>query len=207
MNHYTRVVFSLFAGITSSMSVRAQLCVGGGFGTFHIPGASQPFRVFGPTLRIENLPENGRVVPYLDISYFSKSEPEGTTELYNSNGMPIGGASVTTKFSYIYNQLGFKCLLGADPDEKKIIPYVGGGVALIYARQSTSFQSTFDAPGYAHGSFLYGFHFNAGIQYNVKAVVFELRGNLDIILKPLVDAESNILTNLRLSASIPITKH
>jgi hypothetical protein len=207
MNHYYRVFFLLFAGIAISVNVHSQLCIGAGFGTFHIPGASDPFRVFGPTLRIEHLPENGRCVPYLDISYFSKSEPEGTTELYNANGMPIGAASVTTKFSYIYNQLGFKCLLGSDPDEKKVVPYIGGGMAFIYARQSTSFLSTVNAPDNVQGSFLYGFHFNAGIQYNVKAVVLELRGNLDIILKPLVDAESNILTNLRLSVTVPITKY
>ncbi len=207
MTHPKNVVFLFIIYIIISVSARSQLCVGGGFGTFHVPGASTPFRVFGPTLRIEHLPENGRIVPYLDISYFSKSFSEGSTEIYNGNGVPQGSANVNTKFSYIYNQLGFKVMLGGDADEKKVVPYLGAGAALIYARQSTSYQSTFDVPDDKSWSFLYGFHFSAGIQYNVQSVVFELRGNLDIILKPLVDDVSNILTNLRLSATIPITKN
>jgi hypothetical protein len=52
----------------------------------------------------------------------------------------------------------------------------------------------------------YGFSFNAGVQYNIKPVVLELRGNFDLVVKQLDhDDVSNILTNLRLCITVPIT--
>jgi hypothetical protein len=207
MIHPKRLVLCIFVLVGITGRGYSQLCVGGGFGSFHVPGASTPFRAWGPTLRIEHLPEDGRTVPYLDISYFSHTYSEGSTEIYDMFGAPLGEAQVNTKFSYIYSQLGFKHLLGADPDEKRIIPYIGAGIAVTYVKQLATYQSTINVPDDVSATFIFGAHYSAGIQYNARYAVFELRGNLDIVLKPLVDDVSNIATNLRLSVTIPITKY
>ncbi|MHA4807018.1 hypothetical protein ACX0G9_02870 [Flavitalea flava] len=200
------VVLCSFGIFLFTGSANSQTYLGGGFGTFNIPGASMKFRGTGPTLKLEHIQDDDRTILYLDVSYFSKSLSDGTADIYNANGVPLGSVPITRKFSYIYSQMGGKVLLGGDADEKKIIPYIGGGVAILYKTIKTSYQSTYDLSDDVTSAWLYGFHCNAGVQYNFGPVILELRGNLDLILKPLVDDVSNVLTNLRLSASIPILK-
>jgi hypothetical protein len=72
----------------------------------------------GPTAKIEYV-VNDRAIAYWDASYFSKDVNGGDATIYNSDGMPIATAAVTNKFRYIYNQIGFKALLGGDFSEKK----------------------------------------------------------------------------------------
>ncbi|TDX02318.1 hypothetical protein [Dinghuibacter silviterrae] len=199
-----RLPFALLVCTLMHTVVRAQVFMGGGYGTFNVPGASEKFRGFGPTFRCEYIEKNERISLYLDASYFEKTMSQGTTEVYDRNGVPQGQASVNTRFSYVYNVIGSKILLVTTADEKKINPYVGGGFDFIYAQQRTSYQPSYDAGSGAHGSMLYGLQLNTGIQYCIQPVIIELRGNLDFVFKPLVDDNSNILTNLRLSAMIPL---
>lgn len=204
MTRPLRVILSFSLVVLINLTARAQFCLGAGYGTFHVGGASVPFRGWGPTLRMEYIDEDKVTSMYLDVSYFQKPLPGGTTQIYDNNGMPVGSATVTDKYSYIYNQIGFKHLLGADADERKFTAYLAAGAAVVFARQTFSYQSSVAVPDNTHSSVTGGFTFGAGIQYNIKPVILELRGNLDIVLKPLVDDNSNILTNLRLSAMVPI---
>jgi len=198
-------VLSLSVFMFVNVIANCQSYVGAGFGTFNIPGATVKFRGFGPSLRYEYIQENQRISAYIDVAYLTKSLDGGTADIYNSSGLPIRSVPTTNKFSYIYSQLGFKALLGAEADDRKVIPYIGGGIAVLYRTVRSSYQTTYNVSDNVDRSWLYGFHFTAGLQYNFKPVILELRGNLDIILKPLVDDNSNILTNLRLSAIIPIS--
>jgi opacity protein-like surface antigen len=181
-----------------SISAKSQSFVGAGFGTAKVSG--EPFRVFGPTFKYEHFADNRSQSYYFDLTYFSKSE----------NGNYSNPNDYTKKNSYIYAQLGFKALLSGDADEKKVIPYIGGGIALSMINQKNIINNNSAAAVKSSESlFNYGFHFSAGIQYYLKPAILELRGNLDINLKGLAanfsDA-SNALTNTRVCVLIPISK-
>ncbi len=189
----------------------AQSFFGAGFGTFNIPGAINKFRGTGPTVKYEYITGDQRQSVYADLSFFSKRQQGDSRPVYDASGNLLGSAETEITFSYIYTQLGFKKLFVGDADERKVLPYTGGGIALVFANSATRYESNVSAfPEEKVKRFIFGFHFNAGLQYNLKAVILELRGNLDIDLKPLVNDGasdvSNVLTNLRLSVLIPITK-
>jgi hypothetical protein len=173
---------------------KAQSYLGVGFGTFFIPGASQNFRGYCPTVKYEYIKDNQRSTVYFDLSYFKK-------QLENEDPK--------STLSYLYSQIGFKQLIAGDADEKKLLPYLGGGLSAA----AVNSKFVYRAPSPSNGNstenmFVFGFHFNAGMQYNLKPVILELRGNFDLNLKPLVPASSysHILTNLRLSALLPLKK-
>lgn len=178
-SHFRKFIF-LFIPLLFSISVKSQSFVGAGLGTFNIPGADSKFRGYGPTLEYEFIGYRQRNSGFIDVSYFAKSQ-------------------YGTKYSYIYSQLGAKSIFG-EADEKKIIPYIGYGIAIVYASSEINDQNS--------SRTIFGFHFNTGVQYNFKPVILELRGNLDIVLKPLVESssDSNVMTNFRLSALVPISK-
>lgn len=163
------------------------------------------FRGMGPTLKYEYSEYSQSA--YAEVSYYAKSLDAGTVDVYDNNGIPQGYATATEKFSFIYTQLGFKQFFNGDIDEKRFHPYVGGGLAFLYKTIRTSYHSDagYNLSDDVYKKWLWGFHFNAGVQYNIKPVILELRGNFDIILKPLVDGNSNILTNLRLVALVPLS--
>ena len=57
---------------------------------------------------------------------------------------------------------------------------------------------------------IYGFNFNAGLQWNIKPVILELKGNLDLMLKPVEpdnsDNGSHFINSTRIGILIPITR-
>ena len=161
--------------------LHAQSYLGGGFGTYHIPGAIDPFKGYIPSLTYEYITVNQRESLFADIFTFSKSQE-------NIN------------YTYYYSQLGFKHIYFGDSDEKKLLAWLGGGVALGYAKSNTQ--------GSSDTRTLYGIHMTAGLQYNFQPLIVELKTDFDIVLQPLIEnaGTSNILTNLRISFLFPITK-
>lgn len=177
---YHKFLYLLFF-LFPSISVKSQALLGAGYGTFNIPGASTKLNGTGATLKFEYIGNSQRTSGYLDVSYYAKTQ-------------------VDTKYSYIYSQLGVKKLLGGDADQKKVLPFIGGGFALVFANSKTSGQN--------NPRTIFGLDFHAGLQYNIKPVILELKGNLDLDFKPLVENSgvSNIMTNLRFCVLVPISK-
>lgn len=200
---YKLSLLVLFTVIT--IVTKAQLLVGGGVSTFHVP--ADDFRVLGPTVKLEYVYPEGRRVLYWDASYFTKGIDAGSTSIYNSDGILVATPQTTYKYNYIYNQLGFKALFAGDFDERKLLPFIGGGVAVIFKQTKAIYAASPGIKSDPYRQTLFGFHFNAGVQYNIKPVVLELKGNFDIVLKPVSkDDVSNIVTNLKLCIYVPITK-
>jgi hypothetical protein len=192
--NYIKTIILCFSFLVS-LNAKSQSFLGLGFGTFNIPGANEfRFRGTGPTLKYEYITRNERSSLYADLSYYSKSYTDGN--------------QVNTTYTYYYSQLGFKEFL-FDADSHKLIPYLGGGFALLSNKTDASYQGSGSGSfSTSENRFLWGFHSNIGLQYNIKPVIIELRGNLDLILKPLEESSSvsNILTNLRLCVSLPFSK-
>jgi len=202
MRHPLRSTLLIFLFFATGSTAYSQLYLGAGYGTFNVPGASMNFRGTGPTLRFEYTKPDYNTSIFVDVSYFEKSVPEGTTQIYDNNGMPISTASVTDKYSYIYNTVGCKVKFS----DRKFSPYLGFGVAVVFARQQLSYQPSYNVSGGAQSRVTEGFHFNAGLQYDTGPVILQLQGNLDIVLKVLVDDVSNIMTNLRFTILVPVLR-
>jgi hypothetical protein len=193
------VLFILVLSIIGQ-KVHSQVYLGAGYGTFNVPGASMKFRGYGPTFRFEYTKPDYKVSMFVDVSYFQNSIDGGTTQIYDNNGVPVGMAAVTDKYTFIYNTIGFKTRFS----ERKVSFYLGAGAAIVYAKQTPSFQPSYNVSGQGQSMWDEGFHFNAGVQYNTGPVMLQLQGNLDIVLKVLVDDVSNVMTNLRLTATVPV---
>jgi len=200
MVHPIRTLLILSVCLGLRPAAHSQVYLGAGYGTFNVPGASMSFKGSGPTFRFEYTKPDYRTSIFIDVSYFQKSLDGGTARIYDNNGVPVGNATVTNKYSYIYNTVGCK----AKFSYKKFSPYLGGGVAIVFARQKPSFQPSYNVNGGAQSMVTGGFHFNAGLQYDTGPVLLELQGNLDIVVKTLVDDVSNVMTNLRLTALVPV---
>jgi len=190
----------------------AQLCVGAAFGTFNNPGSDFKFRTLGPTLMLE-YSNNEEVEYYLNASFYKKTLDSYTSTVYDENGFMIGDASITETYNYKYLQVGFKTSLAGDFSDTRFNFFAGGGGALGFV----SNQYKYDIPGYDKATqklnfVIYGFNFNTGMQWRLKPVTIELKGNLDFSLKPVVAGNEGgylgayTLTSLRLGAFIPITK-
>ena len=108
MPYAIRTLLILLISLTLHSTAHSQIYLGGGYGTFNVPGASMRFRGTGPTFRFEYTKPHYMASLFIDVSYFEKSTDGGTTQIYDDNGVPVGTASVTYKYSYIYNTLGFK---------------------------------------------------------------------------------------------------
>jgi opacity protein-like surface antigen len=208
--HSNKYIQTLFVFLSFSLaSINAQTYIGAGYGTFNVPEAMDKFRGWGPTVKLAHVLDNEVVVAYLDLSRFTKKSNSGSVSLYDDAGNRIGSADTEKEYAYLYAQTGLKVLFFGRADNKKILPYAGGGIALVNAVTTTSYKSTIatiDDDKYK--KFIFGFHISAGLRYNLQPVLLELRGNFDIDIKPLVDDSdvSNILRNLRLCALIPLSK-
>ncbi len=191
------------------LSAKAQTYAGAGFGTFNIPAASNKFRGWGPTIKLEHVFDNEIVTTYFDLSHFVKNTQGSSVSVYDNAGNNIGSADAQTTHSYLYAQTGLKAVFFGEVSEKKILPYLGGGIALVYANATTSYKSSAASlDDDKMKRFIFGFHLSAGLQYYLQPLVLELRGNLDIDLKPLVPDSnvSNILSNTRLTVLLPLSK-
>jgi hypothetical protein len=202
MRHPVRSALFIFLSFATGSTAYSQIYLGAGYGTFNVPGASMKFRGDGPTFRFEYTKPDYKTSLFVDVSYFEKSVPEGTTQIYDNNGVPIGNASVTDKYSYIYNTVGGKFKFS----DRKFSPYLGAGIAVVFARQQPSFQPSYNVSGSAQSMVTEGFHFDAGLQYDTGPVMLQLQGNLDIVLKVLVDDVSNVMTNLRFTILVPVLR-
>jgi opacity protein-like surface antigen len=199
--------FVLLTGLINAAS--AQTFIGAGYGTFNVPGAVNKFRGWGPTVKLEHVLDNEVVVAYFDLSRFRNTRNNNSVSLYDDGGNRVGSADTETEYAYLYAQTGLKVLFFGRVEDKKILPYAGGGIALVKATTTTSYKTpltTIDDDKYRR--FIFGFHISAGLQCNLQQVVLELRGNFDIDIKPLTDDSdvSNILRNLRVCALIPLLK-
>ncbi|MEP7373193.1 MAG: hypothetical protein ABI675_07345 [Chitinophagaceae bacterium] len=184
----------------------SQLMAGASIGTFNIPGASKRFKGIGPTVKLEYLMSE-RTSAFLDASLYNKNEDEGETTITDADGAYIGEAATVAKHSIRHLQLGCKALFRRDFDEKGLGFFIGGGVA--YSLVKTTYKYTlpgYDIPDGKYNNNQFGFHFNAGAQYNFARVIVELKANFDLMIQPLVSASSYVITGSRLGVLIPITK-
>jgi len=201
--------FALFFIIQFS---HAQLLVGGAFGTFNVPAASQGFRGYGPTLRIEYTGEEETQQVFLDASLYKKDQGGSEIAIYDDMANLVGYAAATRTYTIKQLQLGFKKSLAGDFTDSKLNCFIGAGGALSFIKTNYNYKLAGAViPDDNINRTLYGFHFNTGAQWRLKKIVLELRGNFDLMLKPVTpeagDNTSNILTSLRLGVTFPIVKY
>jgi opacity protein-like surface antigen len=198
-------IIAVFFVITVSSKVFSQLTAGASFGTFNIPGAGTKFKGFGPTVKIEHI--SNRQSAYLDVSFYKKGENRGQTTITESDGNYIGEADTKAIYRITNMQLGFKSVFGKDFFEKGFSFFVGGGIAVPLVK--TTYKYTL--PGYdiSDSKFkdvIFGFHFNAGVQYNFESMIIELKSNFDLVLQPIVSGSSYVMSTSRLGVLLPLTK-
>ena len=157
--------------ILTGFVVKSQTFVGAGYGTFNIPGSDyNSFRGMGPTVKIEHISDDETGSIFIDVSSFTKSFSSVNQYAY--------------KYTYLYSQIGFKKFFSSYAIHR-FIPFAGAGVALLTNKTSVTFTGNNTESTSSDNRFLWGFHFNAGVQYSLKKVTFELKGNFDLTLKPL----------------------
>jgi hypothetical protein len=183
----------------------AQLLAGASFGTFNLPNAR--LRHFVPTAKLEYIYTDGASI-YLEGSLASKKRPAGTETVQQPDGTVAGTATIDLQYSVVHTQLGFKRFLGRLPEEEGLAFFLGGGGAFSFYKKTYSYS----LPGYAIddsklSGTSYGFHFSTGVQYNIKKLIVDLKGNFDIMLKPVLENESHIVLGTRLGVLIPVTKY
>ena len=206
MTYKNSLLFVLMTLVCQAVS--AQLFAGASFGIFNIPGANYGrFKGLGPTVKIEYALSDGSTA-YFDASLYNKEQPSDETLITEESGAAIGYAETQVKYSIKHLQAGFKGFIGKDVTEKGFSFFLGGGFAVSLVKSVYSY----DLPGYnvsdsKYNSSSYGFHFTSGFQYNFDPVILELKGNFDLVLKPLVSGSSYILTSSRLGVMIPLTKY
>jgi hypothetical protein len=186
----------------------SQLLVGLAYGTFNVPAAYN-FKGYGPTLRIEYTGENETQQLFLDASLYKKSQNGYGTQIYNDQAVYIGTTESITNYNIWQLQLGFKRSLAGDFDESRLNCFLGGGVAASFVKTTQKYSlAGYSIPDNKLIRSLFGFHFNTGAQLRLKPFVLELRGNFDLVLKPITieagDNTSNILTSLRIGITYPI---
>ena len=205
------ITFFLFLFIAKLSA--AQLMAGAAFGTFNVPGASQKFKGYGPTVNIDyTMGEEDDAQLFLDVSLYNKARNVYQTAMYDADNAFIGSAATNVNYSIKHIQLGFKKSMAGDFADSKFNYFLGGGAAFSFV--TTTYKYSLAGYKFADDKVnrtLFGFHFNTGGQWIQKKFVLELKGNMDIMLKPVTidggDNTSNILTSLRLGILVPITKH
>jgi hypothetical protein len=200
-----RKLFLLFLAMGMYLAGSSQLVAGASIGTFNIPGASNRFKGIGPTIKIEYR-KSGQAM-YLDASLYNKEEDAGETDITDENGLLLGEAETKAHYSIKHLQLGFKRSLGHDLVEPGFSFFLGGGIAFSLIK--TTYKYTlpgYNVPDDKYNRSIFGFHFNAGAEYNIKSVIIEFKANFDLLIKPLVSGESYIITGSRLGVLIPLTK-
>lgn len=191
----------------------AQLSVGAAFGRFSVPGATSDLKGFAPTLRVEYTGGEETQQIFLDATLFTKSFPGYETEIVDEYGYLLGFAQTKESYSIKHFQLGFKRSLAGDFTDSKFNCFLGAGLAASFVGTKYKYSLTgHSIPDEKINRSIFGFHFNTGGQWRIKNnIVFELKGNFDIVLKPMEvrggDNVSYIVTSLRAGIMIPIVKY
>jgi hypothetical protein len=145
----------------------------------------------------------------MDFSFYNKELPGDGFTIYDVSGMPIGHAEQTDKYSYKHLQLGFKGSFGKKFNKEGFSFFLGGGIVVSFAKVVSEYRYPgYDIPDDKISRTLFGFHFNAGGQYNFGPITLELESNFDLVLKPLVlnSNTSNVISASRLGILVPLTK-
>ena len=201
-----RKVLFLFMAMGIFCTASSQFMVGASIGTYNIPGAGNKFKGIGPTIKVE-YGMTDRQSSYLDASLYNKEEYFGETTITNSSGAVIGRADTKVHYSIKHLQLGLKRIFVRDWSDKGLALFFGGGIAVSQAK--TTYKYTlpgYEIPDDKFSKTIFGFHFNAGVQYNLAPVIIELKGTLDIMIKPLVRGDSYVMSTTRLGVLIPLKK-
>ena len=191
----------------SFTSATSQSLIGIGYGTYNVRGSNVKFKGFGPTLKYEYILSHQRGTVYLTASHYTHSRETEKSSKMEGNGS-ITYFDINHKQSYLYTQLGFKCLIGGDIDEKKLNPYIGGGLALAFANRQTIYSNTSTHNESISKRKILGVHLNTGVQYFLNPVIIELNGNIDLVTKPFDELSdmSYFIANSRLSVILPLFK-
>lgn len=202
-----RKAIFFFLAISISYAASSQLMAGAGVGTFNIPGASSQFKGIGPTLKAEYLMSE-RTSAYLDVSLYNKNQDAGeTTTITDADGAFIGEAATRVGYSIRHLQLGFKGVFSKDFSEKGFSFFLGAGAAASLVKSTYKFiLPGYEIPDSKYHNTLFGFHFNAGVQYNFTPIIVELKANFDLMLKPIVTGDSYVISASRLGILIPLTR-
>jgi hypothetical protein len=211
-NIYMKKSVILFFFLIIVKTSIAQLSVGASFGTYSVPGATYDLKGFAPTLRIEYTGGEETQQIFLDATLFTKNFPAGSTDIYDGNGSYLGYALTKQFYSIKHLQLGFKRSLAGDFTDSKFNCFLGAGVAACFVGTKYKYSLTGQLiPDEKINRNIFGFHFNTGGQWRIKKIVLELKGNFDIVLKPVEvrggDNASYIITSLRAGIMIPIVKY
>jgi len=196
----------LFIVINIFYTASSQIMAGASIGTFNMPGAGTKFKGIGPTIKLE-YGKSDRSSVYLDGSLYNKKQNSPSTTITDGAGAYIGEADTKAHYSIRHLQLGFKNIFGKDLSDKGFSFFVGGGIAISLVKTTYKYTLTgYDIPDSKYNNTLFGFHFNAGVQYNLDPIIIEFKGNFDLMLKPVVTGDSYAILASRLGVLIPLEK-
>ena len=203
-----KIISSIFFSLLLSYPhpAKAQLLAGVAYGTYNVPGTSSgKFRGMGPTLKVALRREESVLFAEASL-YNNNNRPAQTASLIDENGMPIN-AETSDSYSIKHLQFGFSKLIGGEDNSVRFM--LGGGITTSFVSTTTKY-SIANINKEKLSRSIFGFHSNIGLQWNIKPVILELKGNFDLVLKPIEpdnsDNTSHILTSTRLGILIPLTK-
>lgn len=201
-------LYIVFVVTLFSFSANAQLNLGAAYGTFNIPGMTYGrFKGYGPTLKFMYRREESQF--FFDATLLSKKDrPTETIAVKDENGMIVGNASGSENYSIKHFQLGFSNML--TDYENPVRFFLGGGLSYSLIKNTNKYSLTgFDFEDQVSKTTSYGFNFSAGLQWKIEPITLELKGNLDLMLKPMEagnDEATHFVGGTRLGILIPITK-
>lgn len=199
---------SLLILILSDIKLQAQFLVGAGIGSETLHISSNKPRQFTPHINVEFITSEMRGTIFFDITrYRNKVDYFGEFTDDQGQTIPYDGNDTYDRFIM---HLGFKKMLTDDIDARKLVLFTGSGIA-----NCLSFTKTITKGAVPQFPFeettkkienSYGLTLLAGVQYYIKPVIIELKGNLDILLKKVnaYDGSTTIHTNTRLTILLPL---
>ena len=199
---------SLLILILSDIKLQAQFLVGAGIGAENMHLTAYQPRQYAPHLAVEYITADMRATAFFAVTGFRKKQ-EYADLFTDTQGQDIHYQANDT-YDRIIMHLGFKRCITGDIDEKKLILITGAGFANCISLTKTKMLGT--DPLYPFEETIkttensFGLTFLGGVQYYLKPVIIELKGNLDLLLKKVTiyGEETNVHTSTRLTISIPL---
>lgn len=193
---------------------KAQIFVGAAFGTYNVPGMSTgPFKGFSPVLKLAYMPK-GPVGDqfFLNASVYTKNVNNGTENVYDGGGTLLGAATSEIAYHMRHLHLGFTKVLGSRDNEYEVPKFfTGAGASILQVKNVYTYEiNGIKKTPEINTRWLYGFHFNAGVQYKVNPFLIQLQGNFDFMLAQIerdaTEEAGYFVFGTKLGVLIPISK-
>lgn len=180
---------------------------GVGIGSENMHIGYSKLRNWVPHLSYEYLLPDMRKSLYIDATMISR-KAENNASYVNGQGQSVPYTE-TYRYKHFIIQAGFKRFLNGDADKKGILFFTGGGLSDCISLNR--YTATGTDPQYPlndkHSETVhsFGLGFLAGAQYYLKPAIIQLKLNMDLLTKKVIEygGATNVHTDARLSVMIP----